>query len=204
MFNSWDPMDCSLPGSYGPWHSPGKNTRVGFLLQAIFLTQGINLHLLHYRRILYGMRAREAQKVNLAQTVTWTQDPQIKSMMIYWAACLWKVAWSCLILCDPIICSQPDSSVQGILQARILEWVTTPFSGDLPNPGIESRSPELQEDLLPCEPSREHWMTKRSQRDGNWYLMIKLSLQTVKPVSIELRFLYHVTPKFRIKEEIPG
>ena len=30
------------------------------------------------------MRAREAQKVNLAQTVTWTLDPQIKSMMIYW------------------------------------------------------------------------------------------------------------------------
>ena len=38
----------------------------------------------------------------------------------------------------------------------------------------------------------------------NWYLMIKLSLQTVKPVSIELWFLYQVTPKFRIKEEIPG
>ena len=31
----------------------------------------------------------------------------------------------------------PGSSVHGILQARILEWVAVPSSGDLPNPGIE-------------------------------------------------------------------
>ena len=34
----------------------------------------------------------------------------------------------------------PDSSVQGIIQARILEWVAIPFSGDLPNLGIEPMS----------------------------------------------------------------
>ena len=39
----------------------------------------------------------------------------------------------------------------GILQARILEWVARPSSGDLPNPGIKSRSPELQADSLPTE-----------------------------------------------------
>ena len=32
---------------------------------------------------------------------------------------------------------------------RILEWVTYPFSSDLPNPGIELGSPELQADSLP-------------------------------------------------------
>ena len=32
----------------------------------------------------------------------------------------------------------------GVLQARILEWVAVPFSGDLPSPGIEPRSPALQ------------------------------------------------------------
>ena len=30
---------------------------------------------------------------------------------------------SCLTLCDPMDCSPPGSSVPGILQARILEWV---------------------------------------------------------------------------------
>ena len=31
-------------------------------------------------------------------------------------------------LCDPVDCSLPGSSVHGILQARILEWVAMPFS----------------------------------------------------------------------------
>ena len=35
---------------------------------------------------------------------------------------------SCPILCDPIDCSPPGSSVHGILQARILEWVAISFS----------------------------------------------------------------------------
>ena len=34
-----------------------------------------------------------------------------------------KVAQSCPTLCDPMDCSPPGSSVHGILQARILEWV---------------------------------------------------------------------------------
>ena len=49
-------------------------------------------------------------------------------------------------------CSQPGSSVPGILQARILEWVAFPFSRGLPNPGIKLRSPVLQVDSLPAEP----------------------------------------------------
>ena len=34
----------------------------------------------------------------------------------------------CPTLCDPMDSSLPGSSVRGILQARILEWVTIPFS----------------------------------------------------------------------------
>ena len=40
----------------------------------------------------------------------------------------------------------------GILQARILEWEPFPSPGDLPNPGIEPRSPALWVDSLPGEP----------------------------------------------------
>ena len=36
-----------------------------------------------------------------------------------------SVAQSCLILCDPMDCSVPGSSVHGILQARILKQVFT-------------------------------------------------------------------------------
>ena len=35
---------------------------------------------------------------------------------------------SCLTLCDPVDSSPPGSSVHGILQARILEWVAVSFS----------------------------------------------------------------------------
>ena len=38
------------------------------------------------------------------------------------------VTQSCLTLCDPMDCSLPGSSVHGILQATILEWVAIPFS----------------------------------------------------------------------------
>ncbi|MES7760928.1 hypothetical protein U6J64_12300, partial [Cutibacterium acnes] len=49
-------------------------------------------------------------------------------------------------------CNLPRFFVHGIFQARILEWVAISFSGDLPNPGIEPRSPTLQADSLPSEP----------------------------------------------------
>ena len=59
---------------------------------------------------------------------------------------------SCLTLDNPIEHSLPDSSVHGILQVRILEWVAFPSPGDLPDSGIKSRSPESQADSLPSEP----------------------------------------------------
>ena len=59
---------------------------------------------------------------------------------------------SCLTLCDPLDCSPPGSSVYGILQARLLEWVAMSSSRDLSDPEIEPESsaiPALQVDSLP-------------------------------------------------------
>ena len=61
-----------------------------------------------------------------------------------------KVTHSCLTLCDPI-----DYTVHGIIQARILERVAIPFSRGSSQPGIEPRSPTLQADSLPAEPSEK-------------------------------------------------
>ena len=44
------------------------------------------------------------------------------------------VAKLCPTLCDPMDCSPPGSSVHGISQARILEWVAIPFSGESSQP----------------------------------------------------------------------
>ena len=65
-------------------------------------------------------------------------------------------AQSYLTLCDPTDCSLPGSSVHGILQARILEWVANflcqgIFLSHRSNPHL--LSPALQVDSLPAEPS---------------------------------------------------
>ena len=49
------------------------------------------------------------------------------------------VAQSCPTLCDPIDCDPLGSSVHGILQARILEWVAIPFSRGSPQPRNQIR-----------------------------------------------------------------
>ena len=59
-----------------------------------------------------------------------------------------KSLQSCSTLCDPMDYNPTGSSVHGILQARILEWVAMPAS----NPGIKPMSPAapvLQADSLP-------------------------------------------------------
>ena len=55
--------------------------------------------------------------------------------------CAYSVAESCLTLFDPIDCSPPGFSVHGIFQARTLVAISS--SRDLPNPGLEPRSPAL-------------------------------------------------------------
>ena len=62
------------------------------------------------------------------------------------------VTQSCPTLFDPMDSSPPGSSVHGILQAKVLEWIAILKSpGDLPDPGIEPESPSLQADSLPSE-----------------------------------------------------
>ena len=58
---------------------------------------------------------------------------------------------SCPVLCDPMDCSLPGSSVHGISQARILEWIAISFSRAPSQPGAHTQvscpvSPALQAD----------------------------------------------------------
>ena len=52
---------------------------------------------------------------------------------------LLKVAQSCPTLCNHMGCSPPGSSVHGILQVRILEWVAFPFSRGSSQPRDQSQ-----------------------------------------------------------------
>ena len=63
-------------------------------------------------------------------------------------------------LCDPMDCSPPGSSVDGIFQEKYWNGLPFPPPGDLPDPGIEPTSPmspALKVDSLPSEKSEEHF-----------------------------------------------
>ena len=83
-------------------------------------------------------------------------DPLVVTFMCVWLLIAHLCARSlqlCPTLCDTMDCSPPGSSVHGILQARILEWVACCPPGDLPDPGVKPTSPALQVDSLPLS----HW-----------------------------------------------
>ena len=68
--------------------------------------------------------------------------------------CCYLVAKSCPTFLTPWTVVRQTPSVNGIFQARIMEWIAISFSWDIPNPGIESSSPALQEDSLPISHQR--------------------------------------------------
>ena len=103
-----NPVDYSPPGSSVHGDSPGKNTGVGChaLLQGIFLTQGLHLHLLCLLHWQEGSSPRAPPRKPL-----------------------WRLAMKVKIahLC-PTLSESMDYTVHGILQTRILEWVAFPLS----------------------------------------------------------------------------
>ena len=117
-------MDHSPPGSsLYPWYSPGKHTGVGCraFLQGIFLTQGLNLHLLH---LLHW----QAGSLPLA--------PPGKPSTI-----LSSVTQSCPTLCYPMNCSTPGLPVHHQLPESTqthVHWVSDAIQ---PSHPLSSPSP---------------------------------------------------------------
>ena len=83
--------------------------------------------------------------------VTVYRYPLLSESSLYATCVHAKLFQSCLTLCNPKDYNLPVSSVRGILQSRILEWVAISFSRDLPDPGIEPTSPALTGRLFTAE-----------------------------------------------------
>ena len=119
-----------------PWHTPGKNTGMGchFLLQGIFPTQETNPGLLHcWQRLLPSGRPwaiREVQKRELPCE----SESHVRLFVTPWTI-IYQAPWSL-----------------GFSRQEYWSGLPFPSPGDLPNPGIEPRSPSLQADSLPSEP----------------------------------------------------
>ena len=87
-----------------------------------------------------------------------------------------KVTRSCSTLCHPMDCYSPWNSTE------YWSGLPCPLSGDLPNPGIEPRSPALQADSLPAEP----WGKPKNTGVGSLSL-----LQGIFPTQESNRGLLH-------------
>ena len=91
--------------------------------------------------------------INEEDRTNLTQGAIMKASSIDFIATVFSsVAQSCLILCNPMDCNPPGSSAHGD-SPRQEYWsgILFPLPGDLPNPGIEPRSPASQADSLPSE-----------------------------------------------------
>ena len=107
-------------------------------------------------------------------------DLLVVTFMCIWLLIAGECAWplqSCPTLCDTMDCSPPGSSVHGILQPRILEWVACPPPGDLRDPGVKPRSPALQVDSLPLS----HWGSPRSSLVFPYYHLTPAGFAVLYP-----------------------
>ena len=78
----------------------------------------------------------------IVEVPMWNRDGPEFIAYVLVRVCIYNcclVAKLCLTLCNPMECSQPGSSVHGILQARILEWVAILFSRGSSWPRDQSR-----------------------------------------------------------------
>ena len=69
------------------------------------------------------------------------QEGCVRTHQVSECVCACSVPQLWALFVTPMDGSRQGSSVYGILQARILEWVAIPFSRDLLHPGIEPTSP---------------------------------------------------------------
>ena len=118
--------------------------------------------------------------------------------------CLCLIAQLCLTLCDPRDYRMPGSSVPGISQARILEWVAISFSRGSSQP----RDELVSRCLLPCRQILYMLSHQGSQLAGGCYLMDPLNYHVILVWLIKSGFSRFTTffsrmfslPFFRIRK----
>ena len=128
MSNSLKPYGLQASRLLCPWNSPGKNSGVGshFLLLEIFQTQGLNPNLLHWQADSLPLSYLGSPQVCIRKKV------KVESLSrVRFFATPWTVAF------------QAPPSV-GFSRQEYWSRLPFPSPGDLPNPGIQPRSPKMQ------------------------------------------------------------
>ena len=89
----------------------------------------------------------------------------------------WRKKWKCQLLRHVWLFTttwtavyHAPLSMELILQARTLEWLSIPFSRSLPDPGIKLGSPALKADSLPSEP----WAWYVAKIQEQWWMVSRV------------------------------
>ena len=77
----------------------------------------------------------------------------------YWLSLFSEVTQSCPTLCNSMDCSLPGFSVHGILQARILEWVTISFFRGSSRPRDRNQVSHIAGRHFSLWPTRGYWLS---------------------------------------------
>ena len=118
----------------------------------------------------------------VTKSQTWLSNWTATGLYIH--ICWWwwwcEVAQSCPTLCDPMDCSPPGSSIHGILQARILEWVAISFSRGSSQPRDQTQ--------VSCIAGRRFnfWATREA-------LCIYVSIYIYKCIYLHMYFLRFIS-----------
>ena len=110
-----NPMDCSPARLLCLLNSPGENSGVGSHspLQGIFLTQGLNLSLLHCRQILYHLSHQGSKN---AIGYKWNTAGMFKVSINSSKICSW------ICSCSPSSSTFPFSTLLGAQEAELYTW----------------------------------------------------------------------------------
>ena len=122
-----------FPYTEAPSHSPGKSYSITVACLYLYVLWNAKHE---YFQIFTSIFLSETKQFSFLPPLLMSLSNVAIS-----TACLW--AWLHLTLCNLMGCSLPGFSVRGILQARIMEWVTMPFFRGPSWPGIEPTSPTL-------------------------------------------------------------
>ena len=114
------------------------------------------------------------------------------------------VVKSCPTLCDPMDCSPPSSSVHGILQARILEWLAVSFSRGSSQPRDRTHVAYIcQAGSSPLLSNKKKWTVDTTQMNLRGILLSERS-QKVSIVYDSTYMTFWTWQGYRDREQMSG
>ena len=125
----------TLEADSSPSEPPGNPTLITAAVNFTYLCLSLGQALFLFHRLprvhaYLAQSAAQQDRVRRAMSHlgSATKMPPVTPLKSFNLICTHMQVQSCLTLCNPMDCSPPGSSVHGIFQASILEWVAISFS----------------------------------------------------------------------------